>query len=887
MRNSHLKLLTLTLSLLISFQAWATHNRAGEITYKHISGFTYQATITTYTKASSFDADRDSLPIFWGDNTYNIIPRSEETIIASDIKRNKYIALHTFPGPGTYTISMEDENRNAGIVNIEESVAIPFYTESKLIISPQEFGINNSPVLQNPPIDQATINERFIHNPSAHDPDGDSLSYKLIVPKGRNGKAIPTYQYPDEEPDNMDDTIYLDPIRGDFIWTTPKGVGEYNIAIEISEYRNGFLIGSILRDMQILVKSNSNSAPRIENINDTCILAQSLLIDTITATDDDLSQSLTLSAEGGPFDYSENPPTFDEITAFNKPMSQVFSWQTSCSDIRSNFYTFIFKAEDDFYEPLVDIKSWLVEVKGPAPEGLTASPLGSSINLNWNNTIYNCESNEHFKGYTIWRRNGSFLLPTYLDCDLNLEEKGYEIIENRVIGNSYEDQNLIRGKNYCYRITAEFTQGSEDFPYNTTHSVPSNEVCSELKNDIPVMVKADVIETDKTNGKVNVAWIRPNINDLDTTQNPGPYLFELYRNQQKIHSISVNHFAQIDSTHVNYTDSLLNTVDNQYSYYIDFTTNGNNIDKNYPAQTIYLTIGSSDRKLNLEWTADTPWDNDSFYVFRKENIDSTFDTIVKVKTNMFTDSNLINDRDYTYYIQSFARHTGSGSTDMIINKSQVISSSPIDTVPPCPPAITVSNYCSISASTLWESQNYYNRVTWERPHDSCGYDIIYYNIYYSETEGQEMELIHSTLSPESNIYQQDSLMESVAGCYYITSVDSFGRNESLPSDTICVDNCPLFSLPNVFTPNTDGQNEIYHAYKTQRFIEKIELKIFNRWGQKIFETEDPYFEWDGTDIDGNILSEGNFYYFCNIYEKRINGSILNETPLKGWIHLYK
>ncbi len=51
----------------LALVAVATHNRAGEITYRHISGLTYEITITTCTKTSVI-ADREWLKINWGDN---------------------------------------------------------------------------------------------------------------------------------------------------------------------------------------------------------------------------------------------------------------------------------------------------------------------------------------------------------------------------------------------------------------------------------------------------------------------------------------------------------------------------------------------------------------------------------------------------------------------------------------------------------------------------------------------------------------------------------------------------------------------------------------------------------------------------------------------------
>ena len=47
---------------------WATHNRAGEITYTHVQGLTYEVVITTYTKSDAL-ADRPFLFLRWGDET--------------------------------------------------------------------------------------------------------------------------------------------------------------------------------------------------------------------------------------------------------------------------------------------------------------------------------------------------------------------------------------------------------------------------------------------------------------------------------------------------------------------------------------------------------------------------------------------------------------------------------------------------------------------------------------------------------------------------------------------------------------------------------------------------------------------------------------------------
>jgi hypothetical protein len=148
---------------------WATHNRAGEITYKHKAGFTYEITITTYTDESSVTADRCELDqVNFGDGTSGIVPRINGgacgsqnpgcqhcgVSLGSNIKKNIYITEHTYPGTGSYRITMEDPNRNGGVINIPNSIQVVFFLYSELNIIAA--GIpNSSPILTNPPVDNA------------------------------------------------------------------------------------------------------------------------------------------------------------------------------------------------------------------------------------------------------------------------------------------------------------------------------------------------------------------------------------------------------------------------------------------------------------------------------------------------------------------------------------------------------------------------------------------------------------------------------------------------------------------------------------------------------------------------------------------------------------
>ncbi|MFM9423175.1 MAG: hypothetical protein RIR06_1636, partial [Bacteroidota bacterium] len=234
-----------------AFCAQATHNRAGEIIYEHVSGFTYKVTINTITKSSSTAADRPWLKIKWGDEPANILDtdldsleRSLEEVLPGDAKRNQYIGYHTYAGAGVFTLIVEDPNRNFGVINIFNSVNQVFTLQTVLIISPQT-GHNNSVQLLKPPIEQACIFQPWIHNPVAYDPDGDSLVYSLVPCLGENAETLTGWAPPEVSTSNPTDIFIIDSQTGDVQWLVPPLAGEFNIAILIQEFRNGILVGSV------------------------------------------------------------------------------------------------------------------------------------------------------------------------------------------------------------------------------------------------------------------------------------------------------------------------------------------------------------------------------------------------------------------------------------------------------------------------------------------------------------------------------------------------------------------------------------------------------------------------------------------------------------------
>ncbi len=66
-------------------------------------------------------------------------------------------------------------------------------------------------------------------------------------------------------------------------------------------------------------------------------------------------------------------------------------------------------------------------------------------------------------------------------------------------------------------------------------------------------------------------------------------------------------------------------------------------------------------------------------------------------------------------------------------------------------------------------------------------------------------------------------------------------------------------IPNAFSPDGDGLNDMFMATATSDYIQKFQMLIFDRWGGQIFESNDIFLGWDGT-LHGKPLPGGIYTY---------------------------
>jgi gliding motility-associated-like protein len=844
------------------------------------------------------------LEIVWGDGTSQYVARANGNgqPLLNDIKFNIYVAVHTYPGRGIYVISMTDPNRNGGVLNVNppNSDQVPFYLEDTLkILNPSFQGYNNSPILLQPPIDVAYQGQVFIHTPNAYDFDGDSIAYELIVPLQALGTPVTNYAFPHfiGSGGPTANSYTLNPITGELRWTVPEVCGEYNTAILIKEYRAGQLISTMIRDMQIMVECATNRPPTIAPIDDICVVAGELVTFPIIANDPDVGQKVRITATGGPFILANSPAV---LSAPNTPQTPIvtgsFSWQTECTHIRRQPYQVVFKAQDNFRDTVgaSTLRIVRITVVAPAPEDLQLEPLSAKVEVTWEKP-YACELPDRFQGFSVWRREGSnpFVVDT---CEIGLAGKGYVKIADDVLTTDptnpnryyYLDEDVESARFYCYRLLAKFVDlNTAGLPSNFLESLPSEEACIQLSRDLPLITKVSVETTDNNSGKMAVHWSKPIANDLDTLQNPPPYTYVLYRSPDftaatptVIAQFTAPTYWQANDT--TFTDTGLNTVGNPYSYEVEFLTNGNSLGINREASSVFLSVASTDQTNVLSWQENVGWDNTAYEIYRKLPNSGNFTLLTTTATSTYRDEGLINGEEYCYYIRSIGEYNIQGIADPLINLSQEKCGIPIDTVPPCPPVLTVRNDCDEENPT---TVDFINRLNWTNPNDICDQtnDTYQYNIYYAENENATFNLIETQMGA-TNITYNHNLATTLAGCYYVTAIDTVG-NESAPSNVVCKTNCPDYRLPNVFTPNSDGANDLFLPFP-YRFIERIDIKIYDRWGVLVFQTTNPDILWDGKLTSGKNAPEGVYFYACKVYEL-VSNNDSQAVALEGYIQLIR
>ena len=123
--------------------------------------------------------------------------------------------------------------------------------------------------------------------------------------------------------------------------------------------------------------------------------------------------------------------------------------------------------------------------------------------------------------------------------------------------------------------------------------------------------------------------------------------------------------------------------------------------------------------------------------------------------------------------------------------------------------------------------------------------------------------------------------QTTAGIYVDTFLSANGC-DSLVAVSLNIEFCPdppdtcILQLPNAFSPNADGINDVFGLPQDQcTLLGEMELILYNRWGEKIWWTNDPWQSWDGT-YRGKQQELGTYVWVLR-YDGDLPDNVIQQT----------
>ena len=312
--------LVLAVFFIHHINSYATHSESADLTYKCLGGNQYQFTLSFYrdcapgAAAAPGSVTINCLSVSCNKNfnvTLNPVPGTGIEVSPLCASASSQCTNAASPNPGvqqfiyqgTVTLPAACNDwvfgftqccRNGAITTINTPLSDNVYVEAHL--DNLNFPCDNSPTFSTLPIPFVCVNQTYCFSHGATDIDGDSLSYSLITPK-INPTATVTYiaPYTATQPLASTPLVTFNSATGD-ICMTPTVLQRTVLAVLVQEWRNGQLVGSVIRDMQVAIFPCSNTTPYLNGINNTGVYTKTVCY---------------------PSTVSFNIPSFDADTVFN------------------------------------------------------------------------------------------------------------------------------------------------------------------------------------------------------------------------------------------------------------------------------------------------------------------------------------------------------------------------------------------------------------------------------------------------------------------------------------------------------------------------------------------------------------------------------------------
>jgi len=351
--------------------AKASHVQGGDLTYQCLSGNQYRVRLALYRDCAGVAAPT-SVVINYRSVSCNINLNVTLNRIANTgqevtpicptmvtkctnasspnpgVQEYIYEGLVTLPPCSDWVLSYSLCCRNTAINTINNPGGQNMYIQATL--NNLAFPCNDSPTFTNRPVPFICVGQPFCFNNGSNDPDGDSLSYSLITPLHAATTPV-TYLtgYNANNPLTSNPAAVFNPLTGDMC-VTPTTIQVTVFTVLVREWRNGVLVGSVMRDIQVRTVACTNNNPSLNGINNTGSYAMNACVGNpisfnIPSFDADAAQNVTLTWNNGIPGANFNPTGGTGGTA-SRPTG-LFTWTPTLAHVSNTPHCFTVMVRDN------------------------------------------------------------------------------------------------------------------------------------------------------------------------------------------------------------------------------------------------------------------------------------------------------------------------------------------------------------------------------------------------------------------------------------------------------------------------------------------------------------------------------------------------------------
>jgi gliding motility-associated-like protein len=884
----------------------ASHVAGCDLTYQCLGGNTYQITLSFYRDCSGVTADASSTVNFTSSCGSSSVTLSQISGSGAEItstcpgqttscsggslyglQEYIYQGQVTLSPCADWTMSYTMCCRNpSNTISAPESADIYIPATLNNVAAP----CNSSPTFSNPPSTIICLGQSFCYNHGAVDPDGDSLSYSFVTPydDGPSG-SVPNVSYlagySALQPLPSSPAVTIDPVTGDICMTPTQNITTV-FSVLVQEWRdvNGVptCVGSVLRDMQLTVISCTNQLPTLAGINPAA---------TAWSAADSVYKWYMCAGETLDFSIfshdANNPPENLEITwnsgipggtwsvTNNNTPAAVgqFSWTPGIADVSNAPHCFTVTVKDN-HCPYVGLQafSYCVYVTGVGvvleppndtticsgqPYTITAHPDTSVTSLIWsiNGTAVTPQNDTTLVLNTSTLAPGVYTVSVVANGGIASCSGGNSV--NITVGPNLNLSITPVNPSLCNGDSVTLTvNGGGAATYTWSPPAGLDTVGG------PSVVASPLVATTYTVNGVNgsgcngtatvTVGIGSNLTLSVTPPNPeictGGFINLTASGAINFSWSPPNGLSSTVGSSVNASPGATTT----------YTVNGNNNNSCTGSTTVTVIVGgmpeinfsafplSGCAPLRVDFTdATTPIPDTWNWDFGDP------------QTNLMNHSTAQNPIHIFQYPGSYGitlnvSGMGGCSGSLYIPNMINVYQNPIANFVASPEI----------ASELEPTIMFYDQ------------SILAENWFWNFGD-------YASINNQSDL-QNPSYTYTDTGKYNVTLVvgSQHGCYDTV-SKQIYIDPNVSFYIPNVFTPNMDGKNEVFICKGEGINNNTFNLILFNRWGSQIFQSSDITTGWNG-EYNGKPAETGVYTYMVTFYD--IKGKF---HKLKGVVTLYR